>query len=339
MNIEPIPRAPLGDLNTLAVTATADYLLTIDDAAQIPAAVDFARSRGLPLMVLGQGSNVVFGGDYAGLVLRMMTSGTTVKESGSDVLLEVAAGENWHQLVMNCLDRGYYGLENLALIPGTVGAAPVQNIGAYGVELESVLESVSGWHIDRGEWQLLSRQQCEFGYRDSVFKHALKDRFIISAVTLRLRTEADTHTDYQALRDYLQAHALDAADPRAVAAAVIAIRQSKLPDPAAIPNAGSFFKNPVVSRQQYEQLLQRYPDLVAYPLANDRFKLAAGWLLDRAGWKGKQRNGVGFFAEQALVMINPGHRAGAELMALAEDVRRDIQQQFGVELDIEPRVY
>lgn len=329
----------LRHLNTLAVEAKAAYLIDITSTQQIPDALAFADDQKLPVMVLGAGSNILFRDDYPGLVLAMRTQGISFTETDRGVLVEVAAGENWHQLVMHCLQCGYYGIENLALIPGTVGAAPVQNIGAYGVELESVVESVYGWHIDERRWLQLSRQQCEFAYRDSIFKQALRDRFVISAVTLRLATDPTLHTSYAALSEYLADGGISQPTAEQVAAAVIAIRRSKLPDPAEIPNAGSFFKNPLVSMQDYKNLQQRFPDIVAYPVNETQVKLAAGWLMQRAGWKGAQRQGVGFHDQQALVLVNPGAGSGADLMAVAEAAQRDIQQQFGVSLEIEPRIY
>lgn len=329
----------LRQLNTLAVECSAAYLVDISAAQHIPEAVEFARSRHLPIMVLGAGSNILFSGDYTGVVLNIQTRGVTYSGNGAQVLVEAAAGENWHQLVMNCLQRGYYGIENLALIPGTVGAAPVQNIGAYGVELDSVVEAVHGWHMESKCWMTLSREQCEFAYRDSIFKRALRDHFVITSVTLNLTTETKVHTEYAALSDYLDANGISQPTPLDVADAVIAIRRSKLPDPEEIPNAGSFFKNPVISAADFVKLRQQFPGIVAYPVDDASVKLAAGWLMEQAGWKGVQQDGVGFHAEQALVLVNPGAVGGAAVMAVADAARRDVQDKFGVTLEVEPRIY
>lgn len=329
----------LREYNTLAVPASARYLVRISSDPQVPEALAFAQQRGLPVMVLGQGSNVVFSGDYNGVVLLMQTSGISVSAAGEQALVDVAAGENWHQLVCWSLQQGYAGIENLALIPGTVGAAPIQNIGAYGVELCSVLDSVYGWHSDSAAWQRLSSAECQLGYRDSIFKHALKDRFVITSVRLRLTTTSQSNTQYETLSRYLQEQGIANPGPVQVAEAVMAIRRSRLPDPDTLANAGSFFKNPVVPASHYRTLLSQYPDLVSYPLADGTFKLAAGWLLERAGWKGRQLGGCGFHAQQALVLVNPGGASGADVMALAETVKNDISQMFGITLEIEPRVY
>lgn len=339
MSVSIAENVSLRGYNTLAVPVSAKYLVSIRSDQQVPEALAFARQHDLPFMVLGQGSNVVFRDDYHGVVLLLQTSGISVSESGEQVFLDVAAGENWHQLVCWCLQQGFFGIENLALIPGTVGAAPIQNIGAYGVELCSVLDSVSGWRCDKGEWQTLSSDECQLEYRDSVFKHALKDRFVITSVRLRLSRTPQPKLGYDSLARYLQEQGIADPDPHQVAAAVMQIRRSRLPDPESLPNAGSFFKNPQVSPGQHQALVSKYPELVSYPLADGSFKLAAGWLLERAGWKGRQSGGCGFHDRQALVMVNPGGASGAEIMALAEDVKDDIKHTFGVTLEIEPRVY
>ncbi len=290
-------------------------------------------------MVLGGGSNVVLPPKLNALVVKVALSGIDVEESGDDVLLTVSAGENWHGLVEFCLQHGYYGIENLALIPGTVGAAPIQNIGAYGVELESCFHALRGWDIQQQQWRRIDKADCQFGYRDSVFKHQLKDRFIITEVTLRLSRYAQFHTEYPALKQALSECAASELTPRAVADAVIAVRQSKLPDPGQLPNAGSFFKNPVVDVAKACQLKNDFPAMVQYPVDGGYVKLAAGWLIDSCGWKGKSQGAIAVHQQQALVLVNRDGAQQGDVLALAEAIQADVRQRYGVELEIEPRVY
>lgn len=332
-------RVSLQSYNTLAIAAQCGYLIEVSELEQLPQALDFARRHQLPRLILGGGSNIVLADDFPGVVIHMVLRGINVDVQGDTVLLDIAAGENWHDLVCWCLQQGYYGLENLALIPGTVGAAPIQNIGAYGVELQHLLDSVTGWDCEQESWQTLTNTQCEFGYRDSVFKHALKDRFIITSVRLRLSLKANTRLNYQILSDYLAERQITTPTPEQVADAVIAIRQSKLPDPATLPNAGSFFKNPVISVAAFERLQQQFPSLVYYPQADGRFKLAAGWLVEQTGWKGRSLGQVGVHEQQALVLINPGQGTGQDILQLASAIQQDVYEQFAIELEIEPRVY
>lgn len=333
--------------NTLALQASARYFFELTDELQIPQALEFARSKNVPVLVLGGGSNIVLTANFPGLVIVNRLRGISVEAVGPEnagedsVIVSAAAGENWHQLVEFCLQEGYYGLENLALIPGSVGAAPIQNIGAYGVELTRIFHSLRGWDRVEQSWKTLTADDCAFGYRDSIFKGALKGRFIISSVslTLSLKPEVDTH--YDALRLALEAQGWSKPTPQQVAQTVIAIRRSKLPDPADLPNAGSFFKNPVIPSAQAEQLKIDYPGLVSYPQPGSstqvpQVKLAAGWLLERAGWKGKRQGAVGMHEQQSLVLINYAQANGADVLALATSIQRDIQKTFGIELEIEP---
>lgn len=336
---------PLTSLNTLAIAASARYFADITTADQIPEAVDFAQQRQLPMIVLGGGSNIVFNNNYPGLVIKISLCGVVFSPASDSQQIHVTAqaGESWSKLVETCLARQYYGLENLSLIPGTVGAAPIQNIGAYGVELNQCFESLTGWDCETRCWVTLNRADCEFAYRDSVFKHRLKDRFIISSVTLRLTTIASVNTGYGALQAALSAQGVNVhrqqPSPEQVAAAVVRVRRSKLPDPAVIPNAGSFFKNPTIDAQQFVRLKARYPDIVSYAQADGRVKLAAGWLLEQAGWKGKQEGGVGMHCDQALVMVNHNGATGEQVVAMARRIQQDISARFDVDLVIEPAIY
>lgn len=327
----------LRPFNTLAVPARAAYFCRIASAGDIADAIAFSNARQLPCLILGGGSNIVLSRDFPGLVMHIAIEGVEARTVGERVELRAGAGENWDALVRHCLQRGWYGLENLIAIPGNVGAAPIQNIGAYGVELGSVLHSVEGWHIHRGKHETLNRDECELAYRDSIFKHRLRDQFIITHVNLHLSAVPAVNTEYQVLRAALADE--PAVTPEKVAAAVAAIRASKLPDPAEKPNVGSFFKNPVVSAADCRALRERYPELPVWPAGEGRCKLAAGWLVDRLGWKGRREADVGVHEQQALVLVNYGHAGGERLLALAERIRRDVLSTFGVNLEIEPRIY
>ena len=330
----------LQPLNTLAIAARAAHFARVTDIEQLREALQFARANKLPILPLGGGSNIVLTGDYPGLVIHLDIRGLELQKSGQGTFVSAAAGENWHQLVMHTVERGLGGLENLALIPGRIGAAPIQNIGAYGVELRDTFCDLQAVHIPTGELHEFAVDDCHFGYRDSVFKRAARDQYIITRVRLQLLDEWRARIDYPVLRQYFAERQVDTADlaPARVAEAVIAIRNSKLPSPEQIPNAGSFFKNPVVTADLYQALKEAYPDLVAFAVG-DRWKLAAGWLIDRAGWRGRRSNAVGVHDRQALVLVNPGRGTGAEVTGLAAEIAADIRSKFGVELEPEPRYY
>lgn len=323
--------------NTLAVDVGCEYFYALDNITEIPAIMSLLTEQQLPLHVIGGGSNIILLKDLPGLVLNMANQGVElVEENATDVRLKIAAGQNWHQTVLHCHQAGYYGLENLALIPGTVGAAPVQNIGAYGVELADIFVELEGWDIAQKQWRTLSLHDCDFAYRDSVFKNALKNAFIISSVTLKLNKQAQVKSVYPALQNYLVEQAISEPSPADILEAVITIRQSKLPDPKDLPNAGSFFKNPIVDNVLVEKLKKQYLAMPVYPVDHGRSKLAAGWLLEQAGWKGKGIGNIGMHHLQSLVLINYKKGDGQEILAFAELIKNDIQFRFGVELAIEP---
>jgi UDP-N-acetylmuramate dehydrogenase len=329
----------LAALNTLALPARARFFAELRNVAELPALLDFAAKQALPVLVIGGGSNVVFSQNFPGLVIKMLLQGVQIQAQAEARLVTAAAGESWPALVEYCLDHDCYGLENLSLIPGCVGAAPIQNIGAYGVELKDIFHSLRGWDCQQQQWRTLHKEDCDFAYRDSVFKHALKGQFIITEVTLALQSQPNTALAYSALGKALKAQGIDQPTPRQVADTVIAIRQSKLPDPVELPNAGSFFKNPVINEQQANDLLARYPDLVHYPQPNQQEKLAAAWLIDKAGWKGKRQGDVACHQQQALVLVNHGIADGQQILSFAKDIQADIQRQFAVQLEIEPSIY
>jgi UDP-N-acetylmuramate dehydrogenase len=251
----------------------------------------------------------------------------------------VAAGENWQELVEYCLANDFFGLENLSLIPGSVGAAPIQNIGAYGVEVKEVIVELTALDIRSGLTVIFTNESCQFGYRDSIFKQSLKDQYVITTVTFRLPKHPCLNLSYPALRHALGDRVLADISPQQVSDAVIRIRQAKLPDPVSIPNAGSFFKNPVISQSQFEQIKAVNPAIISYPAGADQVKLAAAWLIDQAGWRGKEVGGAVVHVEQALVLTNPLKASGQAVLDLAGLISRSVFDRFGVMLEIEPRIY
>ncbi|MEZ5502623.1 MAG: UDP-N-acetylmuramate dehydrogenase [Halioglobus sp.] len=326
--------------NTLALQSRADAFVAVSSDAELLAALAWAKARRMPVIPLGEGSNVVFAGDVHALVLRQATQGITLLEVRPNaVLLRVAAGQNWHELVRWSLQQGYNGLENLALIPGTAGAAPIQNIGAYGVELQSLIACVHARRIDDGTAVTLDNQSCEFGYRDSIFKRELSGQLIITAIEITLSRQAVVNTDYPALASFFLQHPLLERTPQAVFEAVVSIRRSKLPDPADEPNAGSFFKNPVLDSSQARKLVANFPQLPAFPQADGRVKLSAAWMIEYCGWKGFERDRLGVHPQHALVLVNHGNDSGAQLLDLANEITRSVYEVFAVSLEIEPRVY
>jgi UDP-N-acetylmuramate dehydrogenase len=334
-----LPHFNLQNYNTLASPVCAEFFVVVKDETELIAALNFANERHLPLLVLGGGSNIVLHDDFPGLVIHVQLLGRElVREDDQYVYVKAAAGENWSDFVDYCLDEQYWGLENLSLIPGNVGAAPIQNIGAYGVELEDVFSELSALDIKSGLVINFPHESCQFAYRDSVFKNALKDQFIITSVTFKLSKIPALKIHYPALQQAFANYSLADITPELVGQVVCDIRRSKLPDPRQIPNVGSFFKNPIVPTAQLTKIQHSFPDIVFYPINSEFVKLAAGWLIDRAGWKGFSQ-GVGVHEQQALVLTNPEHLKGAEVLALADRIKDSIASQFGVELEQEPRNY
>lgn len=332
-----IENADLRPFNSFGIHERARRLVCVDTEAQLRAALALATAQSWPVTLLGGGSNVVLSGPVDGLVIALRTRGRRIVERGAgDVVVEAEAGENWHALVNWTLDQRLSGLENLSLIPGTLGAAPVQNIGAYGVELKDSFESLQALDRQNGQVIRFTRDDCCFAYRDSLFKR-LAGRYVILRVRLRLSLTAQLKVDYAPLAAAWQATGLRRPDARVVSELVCRIRRSKLPDPAVLGNAGSFFQNPLVSTQQLERLLLDHPQLPHYPQADGRFKVAAGWLIEQAGWKGYRQGNVGVHSEQALVLVNVAAARGGEILALAECIRQDVSARFGLELEMEPQ--
>ena len=321
--------------NTLSLPATARHFVEVDSREQLLQLLRQPVSDNQPLLLLGGGSNLILKQDFDGLCIRINSRGIQPQQlDANQVRVTVEAGEPWHGFVEYCLQQGWHGLENLALIPGTVGAAPIQNIGAYGVEVKQFIESVTVWDRQQDQVAVLSNAACCFGYRDSLFKQNGGERYVILAVSFVLPLQFTPVLHYGGL---LQALPSEPPSAQQLFDTVVAVRQKKLPDPLLLANAGSFFKNPVVDRTHYLELKQEFQDLVAYPDAQG-YKLAAGWLIDQAGWKGYRDGAVGVHNAQALVLVNYGGASGVELLALAERIRDDIRQRYRVELEIEPRI-
>lgn len=339
MTLQLQERISLKPYNTFGVEVTARWFAQAHDDAEVRAGIAAAAEKGLPLIVIGGGSNLLLTRDVEALVLRMASRGVrVVSDDGERVVVEAQAGEVWDDFVRWTLAQGVGGLENLSLIPGTVGAAPMQNIGAYGVEIKDVFAGLTALDRQTGELHEFGLEDCAFAYRDSRFKRE-PGRWLILRVRFALSRAAKLHLDYGPVRQRLAEEGVTAPTPADVSRVICAIRREKLPDPAVLGNAGSFFKNPVVSAGRADVLRQHYSDLVAYPQGDGQMKLAAGWLIDKAGWKGFREGAAGVHAQQALVLVNYGGATGAQLHALAERIRDDIQQRFGVELEMEPNLY
>lgn len=332
--------ANLATRTTLALPGHAALYARIVSADQLTALAGDCLPDDKRRFVLGRGSNLVLTGDFDGLLLHMAIGGRELAAEDDDAwYVRAGAGENWNDFVDWTLTQGWPGLENLSLIPGTVGAAPIQNIGAYGLEVAERFHSLEARDMQSGEAVRFDRRACRFGYRDSVFKQEgwhLEGRFVITSVTFRLPKRWQAITRYADIPAELDARGIKAADARQIADAVVAIRQRKLPDPGSLPNAGSFFHNPVVDPASAERLAATFPGLPYYPQPDGRVKLAAGWLIEQAGWKGRDLGPVGMYEKQALVLVNRGGASGSDVVALAKAVAADVRQRFGVELTPEP---
>ena len=339
MSLTVVENQCLRPYNSFGVQVRAAYFAEAHEDADIHEALRLAARQSLPVLPIGGGSNLLLTGDQNALVLRIALLGRrVVSDDGETAIVEAEAGEPWHPFVLWTLGQGLVGLENLSLIPGTVGAAPMQNIGAYGVEIKDVFAGLTALDRETGELREFSLADCAFGYRDSLFKRQV-GRWLILRVRFRLRRHAPLHLDYGPLRQFLAQQGCTVPTARDVSDAVCAIRREKLPDPTRLGNAGSFFKNPLVSAEWAARLRDRYPGLVAYPAEEGLVKLAAGWLIDQAGWKGYRDGDAGVHDQQALVLVNHGQASGGELLDLARRIQADIAERFAVELEIEPNVW
>ncbi len=330
----------LTGFNTFGVPARARYYVQVSDPSALPGLQRDPLSRSVPIHFLGGGSNILFTRDVDGLVIHCAIPGIRTEIiSDTTALVTAGAGESWHGLVTHCVEAGLGGLENLALIPGLCGAAPIQNIGAYGRELESVLDHVEGMDLRTGEYRTLTRSACQFGYRDSIFKHQFEKKFFISSITLRLTVKNHhINSGYEALSTELGQRKNSELTIRDIYDAVVSVRRRKLPDPAVTGNAGSFFKNPVVSQSLAQDLLNTHGTMPIYNIDNQHVKIPAGWLIERAGWKGKQIGHVGVHDRQALVLVNHGGATGVEILEFSARIMEDVFQKFGISLEREVNI-
>ncbi|HGY2296511.1 TPA: UDP-N-acetylmuramate dehydrogenase [Pseudomonas putida] len=325
--------------NTFGIDVKARYFSQAQDDQQVRQALGQAQQRGLPVLVIGGGSNLLLTRDIDALVLHMASRGCRVlSDDGEHVVVEAEAGEPWHVFVQWTLAQGFCGLENLSLIPGTVGAAPMQNVGAYGVEIKDVFAGLTALDRETGELHDFVLAECAFGYRDSLFKRN-PGRWLILRVRFALSRTLQAHLDYGPVRQRLAEQGVAEPTAQAISDAICSIRREKLPDPVELGNAGSFFKNPVVSAELVERIRAQYPAVVAYPQADGQVKLAAGWLIEQAGWKGHRDGDAGVHRLQSLVLVNYGQASGAQMHALARQIQADILERFGVELEMEPNLY
>jgi UDP-N-acetylmuramate dehydrogenase len=325
--------------NTFRIEAKAKYFAAFESLADLEELLNSKLQTPNSKLILGGGSNIVFTKDFDGIILKNEIKGIEiVREDDDHVYVKAGAGENWHQFVLYCVQNNYAGVENLSLIPGNVGASPMQNIGAYGVEIKDVFYELDAFHRHDKVVQKFSLKDCAFGYRESVFKNKHKDQFIITGVTYRLNKRPSFNTSYGAINQELEKMGVKELSIQAISQAVINIRTSKLPDPKEIGNAGSFFKNPIVSNEQYSQLKNVFPGIVAFSSGNDQTKLAAGWLIEQCGWKGHRKGDAGCYPKQALVLVNYGYATGKEVLELSEEIIQSVKKKFGVILEREVNI-
>jgi UDP-N-acetylmuramate dehydrogenase len=324
--------------NTFGVAVSAKFFAEIFTESDLKALLDMAIIQEQRLLVLGGGSNLLFTKDFEGLVLKISIPGISSKIDKDGVVVTAGAGVIWSDMVSYCVSHGFAGVENLSLIPGTVGASPIQNIGAYGVELKDVFHSCTAYEISTAKKRSFNFQDCRFGYRDSIFKNEWKGRFIITAVSFKLNTQASINTQYGAIQAELLKRNIVHPTIADISKVVSAIRVSKLPDPSTIGNAGSFFKNPVIGQELFSSILAKFPDLVHYPAPSGQVKLAAGWLIEQCGFKGKVAGQTGTWKNQALVLVNHGSATGQEVYAFSEEIINAVCAKFGVQLEREVNI-
>jgi UDP-N-acetylmuramate dehydrogenase len=325
--------------NTFGIDVRARYFASFESVVELEEVLNSKLKTQNSELILGGGSNILLVKDFDGVVLKNEMKGIEVVDEDEDyVYLKAGAGENWHQFVLYCVQHDYAGVENLSLIPGNVGASPMQNIGAYGVEIKDVFYELEAFHKADKIVKTFALKECDFGYRESVFKNKYKDQFVITSVTYRLNKKPSFNTSYGAIHQELEKMEVKELSIQAISQAVINIRTSKLPDPKQVGNAGSFFKNPIVPNDQFHQLNTAYPDMVAFPSGADHMKLAAGWLIEKCGWKGYRKGDAGCYPKQALVLVNYGTASGREIYDLSEEIIQSVQRTFGVNLEREVNI-
>lgn len=330
----------LQSYNTFGLDVRSAHFMAFQDVEQLKFGLKWADEKQLDTLVLGGGSNVLLTQDVEGLVLKNDLTGiSVVEESDEFVSLKVAGGEVWHDLVLYTIDQGWGGVENMSLIPGSVGAAPMQNIGAYGVEIKDVFESLEALNVETFEVEAFDNEACQFGYRESVFKRELKGKYIITSVTIKLSKAPEINVSYGAIKDVLSEKGIAQPTIKDVSEAVIQIRQFKLPDPAEIGNSGSFFKNPVVHTQILARIQDNFDNVPHYVQSDSQVKVPAGWLIEQAGWKGKKRGVIGVHDKQALVLVNHGGGRGQDIKNLSEDIKASVMEKFNIQLETEVNIY
>lgn len=325
--------------NTFGINATARYFAPFNNTDTLQELLSNDTIAVNPVMVLGGGSNILLTKNFDGFVLKNEIGG--IEKTGEDddfIYVKAGAGENWHRFVLHCLENNYAGVENLSLIPGNVGASPMQNIGAYGVEIKDVFHQLEAYHIKDKSLQTFTAADCSFGYRESVFKRKLKGQFVITAVTFKLFKKPIYNISYGAIQQELETMGVKELSIQAISQAVINIRSSKLPDWKVLGNAGSFFKNPEIEKEQYGDLKKLYPQMVAFELPNNNVKLAAGWLIEQCGWKGYRKGDAGCYSKQALVLVNYGNATGSEIFELSEAIIQSVHHKFGITLEREVNI-
>ncbi len=329
----------LKSYNSFGFEVSAEYFVSVETSAQLHEAISWSKQQKIPCFILGGGSNIVFTKNVTGLVIHIAIQEITAEVKPTHTIVKAGAGELWHGLVAKTLELGIYGLENLALIPGSAGAAPIQNIGAYGVEVGDLLESVEVYDKTTTDIRTLLASECQFGYRDSLFKTPQGENYIVTAITLKLSQQDRPTLSYEALVRSLNEKGIVKPTAKQVFDEVCSIRSAKLPDPQKIGNAGSFFKNPIISRQQLDTLIKKHPGLPHYSDSTGQYKVPAAWLIDRAGWKGYISGHVGVHNAQALVLVNHGGGNGQQIAILANTIKHDILRRYGIHLEREPTLY
>ena len=328
---------PLKKLNTFGLDVVAEKFAEVHAAADLQLLL---KTKSRPLYILGGGSNLLLTENLNGLVVKNEIRGIhKIAETKNEIIISVGGGEVWHELVLWALENNLGGIENLSLIPGSVGAAPIQNIGAYGVELKDCFQQLEAVELSTGKIKIFDKEACQFGYRNSIFKNELKNKFFITKVLLRLTKVHQLNMEYGAIREVLKKNEIAEPTIQNISNAVIEIRKSKLPDPAKIGNSGSFFKNPVIEKQQFDKLKNKFPKIVFYELENGQFKIPAGWLIEQCGWKGRRIGDAGCHEKQALVLVNYGNATGREIRNLAVKIQYDVMQKFGVGLTPEVNIW
>ncbi len=326
--------------NTFGIDVKTRYFATFENVKELQQLLKDPEIGHAEKLILGGGSNVLFTQDFSGAVLKNNIKGISIIDQNDDFAwVKAGSGEVWHEMVLFCIEHGLAGVENLSLIPGTVGAAPLQNIGAYGVELKDVFANLEAVNVETGNLETFEKEACEFGYRESYFKKAGKGKYIIVSVTLKLRKKPEFNTSYGDIQKTLAAMEITDLNIKAISEAVCAIRKSKLPDPAVIGNAGSFFKNPEVEKPVFEKLKQQFPEMPGYVISETKVKVPAGWLIEHLGWKGKQLDNYGVHKNQALVLVNYGGAEGNKIKQLAHDIIASVKERFGIELTPEVNIH